>query len=46
MLIYTNTISDDIAIFQENPTQEQPCVLCKMFGKLDVHCKLIVTAAL
>ena len=38
-----NTISDDLTILQVNCTQEKPCALRKMFCKLDVRRKSIVT---
>ena len=36
---FTNTVSDDLTSLQVNRTQEKPCVLRKMFGKLDVRRK-------
>ena len=41
-----NTISDDITILHENLTYEKLSIHCKMFCKLDVRRKLIVTLAL
>jgi len=41
-----NTISDDLTILQVDRSQENPCVLCEMFGKSDVRRKSIVTLAL
>jgi len=40
------TVFDDLTILQVNRTQEKPCALRKMFGKLDVRRKSIVTLAL
>jgi len=42
----SNTISDDLVTLQVNRTQEKPCVLRKMFCKLDIRRKSIVTLAL
>ena len=41
-----NTISDDITILHVNLTYEKLSIHCKMFCKLDVRRKLIVTLAL
>jgi len=41
-----NTISDDLTILQVTCTQEKPCVLRKMFDKLDIRRKSIITLAL
>jgi len=41
-----NTISDDITILHVNLTYEKLSIRCKMFCKLDVRRKLIVTLAL
>ena len=38
-----NTISDDITILHVNLTYEKLSIHCKMFCKLDVRRKLIVT---
>jgi len=43
---FTNTISDDITILHVNLNHEQLSIHCKMFCKLDVRRKLIVTLAL
>ena len=43
---YTNTISGNLAILLEKHDQEKPCVLRRMFCKLDVRPKKIVTLAL
>jgi len=42
---FTNTVSFDRTIMQVNRTQEKPCVLHKMFCRLDDRCKSIVTSA-
>ena len=41
-----NTVSDDITILHVNLTYEKLSIHCKMFCKLDVRRKLIVTLAL
>ena len=43
---FTNTISDDITIFHVYLTHEKLSIHCKLFCKLDIRRKLIVTAAL
>ena len=43
---FTNTILDDLTILQVNWTEENPCVLRKMFCKLNVRRKSILTLAL
>jgi len=43
---FTNTVSDDLTILQVNCIREKPCILHKMFCKLDIYRKLIVTLAL
>ena len=43
---FTNTVSDDLMISQVNRISDKPCVLRKMFDKLDVRRKSIVTSAL
>ena len=44
--LFTNTISDDITILHVNLTYEKLSIHCKMFCKLDVRRKFIVTLAL
>ena len=46
MSLFTNTISDDITILHVNLTYEKLSIHCKMFCKLDVRRKFIVTLAL
>ena len=41
-----NTISDDITILQVNITYEKLSIHSKLFWKIDVCCKLIITLAL
>ena len=43
---FAKTISDELTILQVNCTQEKPCALRKMFCKLDVRRKSIVTLTL
>jgi len=43
---FTNTVSDDLMILQVNHAEEKPCVLRRMFCKLDVLRKSIITLAL
>ena len=41
-----NTTSDNITILHMNLRQEKPPILCKMFRKLHIRRKVIVTLAL
>jgi len=43
---FTNTVSDDVTILHVNLTYEKLSIHCKLFCKLDVRRKLIVTLAL
>jgi len=43
---FANTVSDDVTILHVNLTYEKLSIHCKLFCKLDVRRKLIVTLAL
>jgi len=43
---FTNTVSDDVTILHVNLTYEKLSIHCKLFCKLDIRRKLIVTLAL
>ena len=43
---FANTVSDDLTTLQVNRASEKPCALRKMFCKIDVRRKSIVTLAL